>query len=158
MLGEDYAFWNLGLGYGRADDAATDGAWAYKAKQNDLVVVCLGVNDLNRGFSAEKIKENLLSLVKKLKNAGCFVLVQTIPPFDYPPEKAERWNEVNNWIKSELKANCDMVFDNLEFLKESDDAPQNAKYGGHPNSLGCKIWAENLYPELKKLIEQVKSK
>lgn len=158
MLGENYAYWNLGLGYGRADDAASDGAWAYKAKQNDLVIVCFGVNDLNRGFSAEKIKENLLSLVKKLKSSGCYVLVQTIPPFNYPPEKAERWNEVNDWIKSELKDNCDTVFDNLEFLKESDDAPQNAKYGGHPDSLGCKVWAENLYSELKKLLEQIESK
>ena len=50
-LGEDYAYWNLGLGYGRADDAASDGAWLYRAKQNDIVFVCYGVNDIIQGFT-----------------------------------------------------------------------------------------------------------
>ena len=42
----EYAVWNLGLGYARAADAATDACWLSKAKQNDVVVVTLGVNDL----------------------------------------------------------------------------------------------------------------
>lgn len=32
MLGEKYACWNLGLGFGRAEDAASDGAWLFKGK------------------------------------------------------------------------------------------------------------------------------
>ncbi len=48
-LGSDYSYWNLGIGYGRANDAASDGAWLYKAKQNDIVFVCYGVNDIIQG-------------------------------------------------------------------------------------------------------------
>ena len=48
-----------------------------------------------------------------------------------------------------------MVFDNVNFLKADDDAPQNTKYGSHPNAIGCEVWADNLYPYLKQLIEQI---
>ncbi len=57
-LGSQYGFWNLGLGYGRAADAATDGAWFFKAKQNDIVVVCYGVNDIFQGFTISEIQKN----------------------------------------------------------------------------------------------------
>lgn len=57
MLGREYAYWNLGLGFGRADDAASDGIWLYKAKQNDIVFVCYGVNDILQGYDAETIKK-----------------------------------------------------------------------------------------------------
>ena len=46
MLQPEYAVWNLGLGYARASDAATDGCWLTKAKQADVVIVTLGVNDI----------------------------------------------------------------------------------------------------------------
>ena len=42
----DYAVWNLGLGFGRGSDCATDTAWLYKAKQYDTVIVTYGVNDI----------------------------------------------------------------------------------------------------------------
>ncbi len=158
-FGDDFTYWNLGIGSGRAEDAATDSAWLYKAKQNELVVVCYGANDLYwGGFSADHIKASMTEIVKKLKAAGCYVLFQTIPPFDFTPEIAKHWHEVNNWILSDLKEHCDMVFDNVHFLKADDDAPQNTKYGSHPNALGCEVWADNLYPELKKLIEQITEK
>ena len=60
-LGEDYAFWDLGLGYARGSDAATDGIWLYKAKQNDLVSVCFGVNDILQGHSAGEVKKECKS-------------------------------------------------------------------------------------------------
>ena len=55
MLGSRYAFWNLGIGYGRADDMASLGAWAFKAKHNDILIMCYGVNDILKGYSAEQI-------------------------------------------------------------------------------------------------------
>ena len=36
-IGEEYSYWNLGIGYARASDASTDGAWLNKAKNNDIV-------------------------------------------------------------------------------------------------------------------------
>lgn len=143
-LGSDYSYWNLGLGYGRADDAASDGIWLFKAKQNDIVFVCFGVNDIMQGYSADEIKKNLQRIVDRLSEAGIAVIVQTIPPFDYSPEHQVIWHNVNHFIVNHLK-NTAFVFDCVRLLCESEQEPHKAKYGGHPNQEGCRIWGEALF-------------
>ena len=150
-LGQDYSYWNIGLGYARANDAAQDGMWLYKAKQNDIVFVCMGVNDLGRGFTADQIKENLNKIVEKLTEAGCTVILQTVPPFDYQGEKITKWNEVNAFIKEELSRKVYYLFDCVDVLKKSDDEPYMTVYGDHPNDEGCRLWGEALADELLKL-------
>ena len=147
-LGNQYSYWNSGLGYGRANDAASDGIWMEKALKNDIVFVCFGVNDILQGQSEEQIKSDLAYIVNKLKNANKKVILQTIPPFDYQGEQIPKWNQINSFIKTELKNKVDFLFDAAALLGEKN-APQNAKYGGHPNEEGCKIWAEALYAALK---------
>ncbi len=151
-LGTDYSFWNLGIGYARADDGASGGVWMSKAKQNDIAVVCFGVNDIGQGFSEEKIKENLLIIVKGLKESGLTVLLQSIPPFCYEGEKKTIWENVNKYILTELSVYCDAVFDVVPFLGESKEFPQNPKYGGHPDETGSKIWAEALFSTINKFL------
>ncbi len=150
-LGYDYSYWNIGLGYARANDAAQDGIWLYKAKQNDIVFVCMGVNDLGRGFTADQIKDNLTKIVDKLRDAGCKVILQTIPPFDYEGEKIAKWNDANAYIKEELSNKVDYLFDTVEVLKNNNSEPYRTKYGEHPNDEGCQIWGETLANELLKL-------
>ena len=152
MIGEGYSFWNLGLGYGRASDAASNGAWLYKAKQNDVIVVCYGVNDLLQGASASQLKKDLSTIVYILKNAGLTVLLQTVPPFDYSEAVTEKWNEVNEYIENELSQTVDAVFDCVPVLCTDSEHRNIAKYGGHPNSEGGAAWAEALYPTLKSLL------
>ena len=153
-LGTDCAFWNLGLGYARARDAATDGGWLYKAKQNDLVVVCMGVNDMPREASAEAIMQSLQTIVRKLREAGVRVLLQTIPPFNYPEGLRERWLMVNDWIRSTLAGEADALFDVVPVLSESPERPYMARYGGHPDGTGCAAWAAALKPTLSALIDR----
>lgn len=146
-LGSEYSYWNLGLGYGRADDAASDGVWLYKAKQNDIVFVCYGVNDILQGYSAKSIKNNLQIIADKLSEAGVLVAFQTVPPFDYSPEHQVIWNDVNDFILNELK-NVSYVFDCVNILRKSEAEPYNTKYGEHPNSDGCRAWGEALYNDV----------
>lgn len=155
-LGTDYAFWNLGLGCARARDAATDGGWLEKAKQNDVVVVCLGVNDMSRETSAEAIIGSLQTVVRKLREAGARVLLQTIPPFNYPEGMRERWRKANDGIRSTLAGEVDAVFDVVPVLAESAERPYWARYGGHPDAVGCAAWAEALRPTLQALIERTR--
>lgn len=152
-LGRSYAYWNLGIGYARADDAASDGVWLYKAKQNDLLVVCFGVNDILQGFSALQIENNLRKIVDKLSEKGVKVVFQTIPPFDYEGEKIKVWEEVNRYIKEELSTRVLAVFDAANYLKFSLEEPHRAKFGGHPNEEGCAVWAAELYPVLKEVLK-----
>lgn len=146
--GTENAYWNLGIGYGRADDMATDGAWLYKAKQNDTVLLCAGVNDLLRGFSADEIIANLSKIIALLQEAGVRVILQTVPPFDYNEENAAKWREVNRRIREEIAPSVVLLFDTVPILGRENE-PQRSRYGGHPNAEGCRIWAENLYAFLK---------
>lgn len=146
MLGEENSYWNLGIGFARGNDAATDGAWLFKAKQTDAVVVCVGVNDTCRGHSAELIKSDIKTIVQKLRNAGCRVLVQTLPPFDVEGEKEKTRIEVNRFILNELDA--DAIFDNNTILADGN----RSVYGGHANAEGCKKWAEALCPVMEEFL------
>ncbi len=139
-LGTDYAFWNLGIGFARSGDAASDGAWLKKVKENDIVVLCLGVNDLLRGFAADEVCENLRRVVKILRSRGMRVYVQTVPPFEGLGGVRD---EVNDYIKTTLV--CDGVFD-TSFMAAADGTPL---YCGHPNDEGCAVWAEKLTAWLK---------
>ncbi|MBQ7821199.1 MAG: SGNH/GDSL hydrolase family protein [Clostridia bacterium] len=136
-LGDEYAYWNIGLGFGRANDAASDGAWLYKAKQNDVVFVCFGVNDILQGLSEEQIKSDLTGIVDYLKKEGIKVVLQTVPPFDYTGENIEKWKRINEYIKVILKDKVDAVFDNVPCL--GVDSSHVAKFGGHPNADGCAL-------------------
>lgn len=149
-LGFDYAYWNLGLGYGRAEDAASDGIWLYKAKQNEMVFVCYGVNDLLQGAAAEEMKENLQKIATLLHEAGAYVVMQTIPPFDYSAELKEKWEEVNSFIKTKIE-HVDFVFDCVPVLAKSEADPHRVKYGKHPNAEGCKLWGEALFQAVSPL-------
>lgn len=149
LLGDKFAYWNLGLGFGRADDAASDGAWLYKAKQNDIVFVCFGVNDILQRYTAKQIKENLKKITLLLKKQGIRVLVQTIPPFDYNDKQIDIWNSVNRFIKNELSQYADWIFDNVPILRKNADEPHMAKFGGHPNAEGCESWANALHTYIK---------
>ena len=151
-LGADYSYWNLGIGYARANDAAADGAWLYKVKQNDLVVVCLGVNDILEKRGEENIKNSLETIIKILKSIGKTVVLQTIPPFNYSEEDKVKWFNLNTYIKENLKMQVDMVFDNVPILCESEQNPQNAKFGPHPNAEGMKLWGEAFYDSIKEFI------
>lgn len=150
MLGENYAYWNLGLGYGRADDMASGGAWAFKAKQNDTLFVCYGVNDINQGFSEEQITNNLTKIVDILKKENKKVILQTVPPFNYEDEKIAIWENVNSYIKNELSKKVDFTFDVVPFLQKSDKEPHLAAFGPHPDEIGCRLWAEKLYEQIIK--------
>ena len=143
-LGEKYSYWDIGIGYARANDAATDGAWLFKAKQLDVITVCFGVNDINQGFTAEKIIENLEIIMKKLHDVGVKVIMQTVPPFNYSGERINTWNTVNKHIMTSMAERAEGVFDTRTVLSLSDEEPYNAKFGGHPNSEGNRAWGDAL--------------
>lgn len=152
-LGDEYAFWNLGIGFGRANDMASDGAWLYKAKNNDIVFLCCGVNDSLQGFSAEEIIRDINIVVDILNSAGARVILQTLPPFDYQGENITKWQTVNEFLLTKMKDKVELVFDNVPVLRESADKPFSAqKYGGHPNEEGCRVWADALFEAIKDVI------
>lgn len=148
-LDSDVACWNLGIGYGRANDAASDGAWLYKAKHNDVVVVCFGVNDILQNQSEMQIKRDLADIVSALKASGVKVVLQTVPPFDYRGEQIGIWQRINDFVRGELAQQADLFFDAAQLLGDGENRMHIARYGGHPDETGCAVWADALTPVLK---------
>lgn len=154
-IGDSYSYWNLGLGFGRAQDAASNSAWLFKAKQLDAVVLCYGTNDVGQGRDLEQIKKDLYTIVTKLKEAGVKVLLQNLPPFDWKGQLLEKWNLVNAYVEKELKPLADSYFDTVPVLIEGEPEGGVPKYTGHPNDEGCKAWAEELTPVMKAFVEKL---
>ena len=156
MIGWEYSHYNLGIGYSRAADAASDGVWLRRAKEMDIVFLCLGTNDVaHDSGGAQSIAKSLKTVICKLKAANCRIILQTAPPFDREGERRARWFLLNDIIKKELSGLVDLTFDNIPVLCLSEEFPEKAKYGGHPNSEGCKLWAEALYDYTKEFFKNI---
>ncbi len=150
MIGEDFSHYNLGIGYARAEDAASLGNWLKRALASDFVFLCLGTNDIGAGANENAIISSLKTIICKLKSANCRVILQTLPPFNREGERNEAWNNINKIIKEELALEVMSVFDVVPLLSEVPHKLGRAKYGGHPNEEGCRIWAEALFKEINK--------
>ena len=151
ILGEENSYWDIGIGYARGNDAATDGAWLFKAKQLDIITVCFGVNDINMGFTADQLIANLEKILAFLHKAGVKVIMQTVPPYNYSPERRAVWEKVNGHILNEMSKYADGVFDVVPILGKGDDEPHMAKFGGHPNSEGNRLWGIALAEEVRRV-------
>lgn len=149
-LGTDYSVWNLGIGCATAFDAATDGAWLFKAKQCDFVNVCLGVNDIFMGDNAENTKKSITEVIKLLKAEGVRVGIMTPFPFGWENEKLDIWNEVCRYIKDELSKECEYCFVTSDYVGYPEK-PQSPKYGGHPNDEGCTVLADGFIEYINKI-------
>ena len=134
--------WNLGIGYARASDAATDGGWLARAKRCDTVHVCFGVNDVLRGRTAHQILQDLSTIVRKLKTAGCRVILLTLPPFDLEGKQLLYWQTVNSVIRESLWQEADAIFDIAAVLGQPAPNQHRCIYGGHPNAEGCQTVAD----------------
>ncbi len=144
-IAEDYsldvAVWDIGTGFARGDDAASNGAWMYKAKHSDIVSVCFGVNDIQQGFTYEQICKNLGYIIDELHKYGIKVIIQSIPPFELG-DGLQLWYKVNDYIRDVLSQKADAYFDNVPILAPDDGF--TPKYGSHPNALGHRLWADAL--------------
>ncbi|MEG1834592.1 MAG: SGNH/GDSL hydrolase family protein [Oscillospiraceae bacterium] len=147
-LKNDVSVWNLGLGYGRASDAASDGAWLKKAKEMDLVSVCFGVNDILQGRNEKEICDDLLSIANNLKDCGCEVGLFTVPAFDWSGENEKTWRAVNKYINEELSTIVDYVFDTVKIWGKKPPNDNKSKYGPHPNGKGGLALAKAFVDEI----------
>ncbi|MDY3846287.1 MAG: SGNH/GDSL hydrolase family protein [Eubacteriales bacterium] len=145
-LKDSYSFWNLGIGYARGADFASNGAWARKAEKCDVAVVCFGVNDIFQVANAQKTMKDFDDIVNIL--SGKKIIFQTVPPFNYDESARKIWCALNEYIDSEIRGRVFAVFDNNKYLSDEKN-PQRALFGGHPNAVGAGIWGHNLAAFLK---------
>ena len=148
FLGDKNSYWDIGIGFGRANDAASKGSWLNKAKMLDIVTVCFGVNDICQGYNEIEVKNNLKTIVDELNNSGVRVILFTVPPFDYDKSKEIIWRNVNCYIKEELSKIVE-VYDVVSIWGCETPNEHKARYGGHPNEEGCLLLAKDFISKIK---------
>jgi len=147
LTGEKYSYWNLGIGFARAADAASNGAWLAKAKEMDVVTICLGVNDMGRGYSATEICCALETIVRILQDNKVRTILFTVPPFDYNEDEKEKWKKINAYILNDL-SKITQTYDVVPVWGDKEPNEQRAIYGGHPNSEGCLALARDFVSKI----------
>jgi lysophospholipase L1-like esterase len=144
-LPPEVGIWNLGSGYARAGDAASDGAWLAKAKQCGEVAIALGVNDIaNEMPTPDVLLGYLTTIIGKLRahNPAVKIILFTVPTFNFTGAAYTTWKQVNDTILSAPPAGVDRVFDVAAVL--SQPAPNdglvkpeyNTGSDAHPNDAG----------------------
>ena len=157
-LGTDYSMWNCGLGWSRFSDAATDGDWLERTSNADIVIVAFGTNDIGTGEygkgagnSAQEINGWLRTILDKLTEKGCKVVVFSAPPENFnkrlEPVRIE-FNQVARLTSLEYGVE---FFDFASYLCDEEN-PSVALYGAHPNGEGGKIVANAFVEQYKKLL------
>ncbi|MCC8068437.1 MAG: SGNH/GDSL hydrolase family protein [Ruminococcus sp.] len=159
MLGEDYAFWNCGLGWSRTSDASQCGDWLSRASTGDIVIVAFGTNDINTGEymgdggnSAQEIVDYLKVILDELTHKGCEVILFNAPPEDYGEEKESVRLEYNQMVEELSNEYGIYFFDFASYLSDEEN-PAKALYGGHPNGEGGQIVADAFLEQFKDLLQ-----
>ena len=113
------------------------------ADKPDIVILCLGANDMLRGIDPKLTKQNLNKMIEKMLQNGAKVIFAGMRS---PDSMGKNYQQKFDLIYKELAEEHDVIF--MPFLLEGvaleKDYLQNDYK--HPNTLGVDIMASNLYP------------
>ena len=116
--------------------------WSLEDKPN-IVILCLGANDMLRGIDPKLTKQNLNKMIEKMIQNGSKVILAGMRS---PESMGKNYQQKFDLIYKELAEEHDVIF--MPFLLEGvaleKDYLQNDFK--HPNTLGVSIMASNLYP------------
>ena len=117
-------------------------AWSLGDKPN-IVVVCLGANDMLRGLNPSLTMENLDLIISKFNQSNSIVILAGMQS---PESMGPDYKIQFDGIYPDLAAKYDLIF--MPFLLEDialEKKNLQADYK-HPNKRGIKVIARNLYP------------
>ena len=119
--------------------------WLLKSKDIDIIVLCLGANDMLRGINPSQIRQNLDKILEILKEKKITVLLAGMLAQEAFGEKYKR--EFDK-IFPELAKKFNVSF--LPFLLDGValNPALNLKDGKHPNAKGIKLISKNLEKKL----------
>lgn len=158
QLGSDVAFFNCGLGWARASDAASNENWLSRVSQYDTVIVAFGTNDIVSGkyggkkSTAEEIEEYLDTIVSYLTEKSCDVILFNAPPQDFKKTNEGIRTALNEKIPAIAEKYGAKFFD-FSALLSTEDEPGKAVYGGHPNGEGGTVVADAFVKQFGSMFE-----
>ncbi len=124
-------------------------SWLLEGKKIDIVILCLGANDMLRGISPSLVRKNLSQILKILTEKKITVLLAGMVSQESFGEKYK--NEFDK-IYPELAKKYKVSF--LPFLLDGValNPELNLTDGKHPNPKGVNLISKNLEKKLIKLL------
>jgi acyl-CoA thioesterase-1 len=119
-----------------------------------ILVVALGGNDALRGLTTTQTRENLATILELAQAASVRVLLAGMEaPTNLGEDYQTAFRSVFIQLAREYRAN--VVY--MPFLLEGVAAVPtlNQADGIHPNKEGARIIAENMYPKLRTLVDEL---
>ena len=116
--------------------------WSLEDKPN-IVILCLGANDMLRGLDPKLTKQNLNHIIEKIFQNGSKVILAGMRS---PESMGNNYQQEFDLIYQELSEEHDVIF--MPFLLEGVALEKDYLQSDfkHPNALGVNIMASNLYP------------
>ena len=124
-------------------------SWLLERKNIDIVILCLGANDMLRGIRPNIIEQNLSNMIKKLKEKKINILLAGMLAQE---SLGKEYKNNFDRIYPELAKKFKISF--LPFLLEGIalNPEYNLNDGKHPNFKGVKLISRNLEKKLINLI------
>ena len=116
--------------------------WSLGESPN-IVILCLGANDMLRGIDPKYIKENLNTMISKINKSGSKVILAGMRS---PKSMGEIYQQRFDQMYKEIAEEHDLTF--MPFLLEGIALEKKYLQNDykHPNALGIQVMANNLYP------------
>ena len=149
--GYDYEVVNAGV----SGDTSLGGLerieWTLETDNADVLILELGANDLLRGVPPDKMKENLDKIIEKAKAKNVEVLLCGMIA---PPTMGAEYQRAFSDAFPDLAEIHDVEY--VPFLLDGVALKQelNQADGIHPNAEGTRMMMENIYKELKPMLER----
>ena len=124
-------------------------SWLLEKREIDILILCLGANDMLRGLEPNHVRTNLEKMLEILKEKKINILLAGMQSQGaYGKEYKENFDK----IFPELAKKFGLAF--LPFLLEGIalKPEYNLSDGKHPNQLGVNLMSKNLEKELIKIL------
>jgi len=116
--------------------------WSLGESPN-IVILCLGANDMLRGIDPKYIKENLNTMISKINESGSKVILAGMRS---PKSMGGIYQQRFDQMYKEIAEEHGLTF--MPFLLEGIALEKKYLQDDykHPNALGIQVMANNLYP------------
>ena len=118
----------------------------------NIVILCLGANDMLRGLDPSLTKNNLDSIINKFINNNAIIILAGMQS---PESMGPKYKKEFDAIYPDLSAQYNLIF--MPFLLEGVALEKELLQADfkHPNAKGIRVMADNLKPYILQAIDQL---
>ena len=152
----DWEIVNQGINAQRSDQIAARFEADVIAQKPAVVVIIAGVNDVYQGRPAQQVKDQLAAMYKRAHDAGIRVIAGTIIPYNTATaDQNARMKDINDWIRSQARADPGVLFVDTRAAVAAPDNPDklvSSPDGLHPDAAGYRKMAEAIAPVIAQVL------